>query len=223
MFHKPRFVNLVSYVLFAISLGIIITAFAFTMNVDVLKDWHLTLPNGAIHAGDTILVESTYTKVRPVNGTAVRYLECENATNSYIRYPINQAVADRAPGSRTGTGISIVIPESVPDLPAKCRISVLIKYPVYPWRTVSEYNATQSFTLLPKVVAPAVVSSTATQTSPSPIVYLSPSLPQDTSITNSQQPDSSQPSAAPVATETVTQPSLIQRILSPITKLLGGL
>ena len=196
MFHKPRLVNLLSYILFAASAVVLVVLVAFTMQVDVLKNWKLELPSGPIHAGDTIVVQSTYTKVRAVTGVATRYLECASVQGAFIRYPINQATADRAPGVSIGTGVVLKIPETVPGLPAQCRISINVRYQVYPWRAVTEFTSTNgTFILLPSR-SPGAVSSLANQTSQTLVALPSPvqgsSSSQTSAAANTLQSDSSQ-------------------------------
>ena len=212
VFHRPRLINVISFVLFAISAVILASVVAFTVNVDVLEDWKLKLPPGDIHVDDTVVVESTYTKLREVTGKAVRYLECVNTAGAIVRYPINEARADRAPGSRTGTGVIIKVPAVVPVLQAKCRISINVTYQVYPWRTVVEFQSTDEFTLLPSV-AREVVSSAATQTSQSLSasqgLVRSNSYVENTSPAQAVQQDSSQPIAEPVSQP---EPSGLRRV-----------
>jgi hypothetical protein len=151
MFDKIRNasrVQLVSYFLFAASFLILLASAYMTFNVDVLKNWKLTLPEQKIYAGDKITVQSVYTKTMNVKGESVRYLDCQNKDDITIRYPLNQAIADRA-ARAGGTGVVVVMPDTVPDLPAKCRVSIVIDYPVFPWRHVIETNETEEFTLHP--------------------------------------------------------------------------
>lgn len=217
--HAPKLINVLSFVLFATSAAILVGVVVFTVNIDVLTNWNLALPSGDIHAGDTVLIESTYTKLRAVTGTAHRYLDCENGTNSFIRYAINQAVADHAPGGKTGTGITLKIPTDVPDLPATCRVSVNVVYKVYPWRSVTEFNSTKDFTLLPALsAAPAVVSEVTTQTNQSLVVD------QGQVSGSASSPSSSQPTTTPTpAQSNIQQPGVVMRVVTSVTSLLKRL
>ena len=127
--HIPSSTRLVSYVLFLISFAILGATAAYTLNVRVLANWQLILPKQPIHAGDPVTIQSSYTKLRPVTGVASRYLDCKNESGAIIRYPINQATADHAPGTSTGTGVVVQMPTTIPDLPADCRFSINIRYP----------------------------------------------------------------------------------------------
>lgn len=221
-----RRANLITGTLFAMSAAILIGVVYFAFNIQVLKDWRLTLPSGPIHAGDTIVVASTYTKLRQVTGTSMRTLECEARPDVFISTPLNKVSANRSPGT-TGTGVLVTIPnqiQGITTLPDTCRVCIALTYPVLPGRTVPYFKCTVDFTLLSKT-APATVSASTTQTSPSQSVPVatapnsSVSSSDNTVAQPAQQPDTSQlPTPAVPAS-----PSLIQRILSPISKLLGWL
>jgi hypothetical protein len=224
VFHKPRLINIISYVLFGVSALILAGVISLTMNVDVLRDWKITLPPGDIHVGDTVVLQSTYTKLRSITGTATRYLDCINGGGTNVRYPINEARADRAPGSRTGTGVILKIPTVVPNLPAKCRISIVVAYKVYPWRTVTEFQSSREFTLLPSVT-PVGESSSATQTSqslsvvPGPVAGSSSNnalVSEDVQSSILQNPGNQQA----VSVDPEPRPNFIQRLLMSVTNVL---
>lgn len=193
-----------AYVLFFLAGGILTlsTVFLFTNNVDVLKNWVLVLPNQDIHEGDTITIASQYIKVRAVTGVATRYLECQNTQGISIRYPLNNAVADRAPGN-TGTGITIKVPNTIPNPPAKCRFSINVLYHIYPLKNVTEFVASKWFTLLPlassqpepQSATQTTSSQTLTQSQPQSIGTVPSS--NSTPSTPAAQSNNSQPSDPP--------------------------
>lgn len=154
---KPTGIQVFSYALFALSAVILFASFLLTMNITVIKDWKLSVPIADIHAGDTVTLVSQYTKVRDVTGTSVRYIECQNSNHIYIRYPLNEAVANRAAG-HGGTGVVVKVPETIPALPTTCKFTIALEYDVYPWRKVNISQSTQSFQLLPKLATPQEVS-----------------------------------------------------------------
>lgn len=221
--HKPRFLNIISYSLFLISAGMIVVVVLLTRNMQVLANWKLTLPTGPIRVGDTIVVASTYTKLRQVTGSSTRTIECAYGKGIYISTPLDKAIANRAPG-KTGTGIVVKIPAAltgVKALPDPCHICVSISYPVLPLRTVSYFKCTKDFNLLP-AVAPATVSSAAIRTSPVQV-----SLPSHTS---SQSADGSMSSSNSSSDTTPSQsnfeqpaaPSLVNRAFSGIRHIIDS-
>lgn len=141
--------RMVSYALFAFSLVLIALTLYFLSSVRVLENWSLRVPPGDIHAGDRLVLLSEYTKTRDVDGEAMRYIECMTKdTKIFIRYPINQAAANRAKG-KAGTGIPLVVPRDIPDLPTTCKFSISITYEVLPFKKDYQKNSTQEFQLLP--------------------------------------------------------------------------
>lgn len=137
-----------SYVLFGLSFVILLMAFLLTRNVDVLQNLKLTNPPGEIHAGQTVIVTTSFVKVRDVVGESTRYIECQTKDGIPIRYIVNTAKANR-PIGKGGTGIQVEIPNSIPNVPTKCHFSISVEYHVYPWRTVNETANSPDFTLLP--------------------------------------------------------------------------
>lgn len=147
--NRLRVANVVLYVLSGSIITASLTAgYLFIAPVDVLRDWRIVLPQQAIHAGDEITVQSIYTKVRNVTGHATRYIECDNKAGVSVRYQLNEAIANRGAGHQ-GTGIVLKIPDDIPDLPALCRISTAVDYPVYSFRSHYEYTASDPFPLQP--------------------------------------------------------------------------
>lgn len=149
--HRFNSTVITAYILFFLAGGIVTLSgvFLLTHSVDVLQNWVLMLPAGDIHEGDTVTLSSQYTKVRSVSGVATRYIECKNPTRLIIRYPLNTAVADRALGN-SGTGITLALPDTIPNTPTQCRFSINVLYHIYPGRDAVEFVASKWFTLLPK-------------------------------------------------------------------------
>lgn len=206
--------KLFTSILFILSLLILGSTAYYVSDIKVIQDWKLTLPDKPIHAGDTIIVASTYTKLREVTGEATRYVDCWTKDNILISYPINVAIADRASGVKKGTGLILVMPTVIPDLPAKCSIRVNIKYKVLPLRTVHVTNTTAEFTLLPVAITSRDIP---------PTVVVKP----EGEVVTKENTESSAPKttvAPPPATpSTPSEPNLLDRILQPITNLLGGI
>lgn len=175
MLNKIRGISAVKWMTISLaflSIASLLASVYMTFSIDVITDWKLTMPDKKIHAGDTIVVESDYIKTRDVTGKATRDIDCQNKEGSYIRYHMNEAIANRAARSG-GTGLEVKIPTNIPNLPTTCKIAVTIDYPVLPWRTVTEANETDEFTLYPErkdVARDERGASSGTSQTPSPVV-----------------------------------------------------
>jgi hypothetical protein len=190
MMKLPSKSSIVTNIMFALSIIIFLSTVIFTMRIDVVKDWRLELPQGEIHAGDTIVVSSMYTKLRDVSGESKRYVECKNQNGVPIRYEINQAVANRKSG-KGGTGIEIVVPD-IPNLPKMCKIQVSICYKVIPLKCSYENNETTEFQLLPKLGGSLDASQEATTSGrvQEPVLFQQViSYPNDTPVATPVQQD----------------------------------
>lgn len=224
--------RLATYGLLVFALFTFAATVYMTFNIDVLQEWRLELPKqDKIHVGDKITIASIYHKTMNVKGTSVRYLDCKNKDGIEIRYPLNQAVADRAP-KKGGTGIVVVMPDTIPDLPARCRVAVVIDYPVLPWRHVIETEETREFTLHPKEVASVSSESNEPQrtteipvpATPSPastVASVPSSSTNDTPINYSAQQDISQ--GEPVSNQTIELEPTPQPVIRPCTLGLLGI
>jgi hypothetical protein len=198
------------------------------LQIDVLKDWRLELPKQDIHVGDTIIVDSLYTKLMQVSGESTRYLECKNKNGIYIRYELNKAVANRGAGT-SGTGVELVMPNTVPNVPATCRINITIEYNIYVLRTVIETANSKEFTLLPasqKQDASQKTSQTQVE-SVGRLDVIDVSYPNTTPAEQPKQQDISQKqqnvqqtseSETPPATP---QPTILEQIIHPIQPLIN--
>lgn len=143
-------VRIVTYILFFLSLGMLaITTFMAFNSFNVLAEWTLTLPDKRIEAGDKVVIQSVYNKLRTAEGDATRYLECKDKNGVFLRYELNQRRADRKAG-KGGTGIDVVVPAAIPDLPTTCKFSVSICYDTFlPWYCYPESETTKEFILYP--------------------------------------------------------------------------
>jgi hypothetical protein len=197
--------NIASTLMFLTSAVILVAVVLFTLHIHVVKDWTLTVLGGDKHAGDTITVQSVYTKTRPVSGMASSYIECKSGSGSYVRYHINDARADRAPGY-ADTGVVLKLPTDIPNLPTSCHISISVAYPVYPWRMVTEYAATKDFALLPNSETQTVILTSQTQSPALPAVR--PVAASSSPSTTSSVKVSSSPNPAP--STTASQPDSSQ-------------
>lgn len=131
----------------AIVASTVVMAYLLLVPVSVLKNWNVSIVNmqPSYKAGDTVIVQSTYTKTRNINGIAHRHLECTSAQVQDESYLISSAVANHPEGQKTGTGVKIVIPNIA--APAKCHVSIDVNYKVFPFRTVTQYNHSADFTV----------------------------------------------------------------------------
>jgi hypothetical protein len=219
----PRKANIITGSLFLSSAAILIGVVYFAMNIEVIKDWTLTLPNSDIHAGDTIVVASRYTKLKQVRGTSVRSLECQSTPGIFVSYPLSKVSANRAPGN-TGTGIIVTMPEQligVQKLPDTCRVCIALSYPVLPGRTVPYFKCTKNFTLLP---VPGSQTSKEESQSLGSVSEQSNSYPNTTAGSAAVQSNNVQPAGqAQTPAQPSSSPSLLEHILQPITNLIGGL
>lgn len=203
-----------------ISLSILLLSFTTysLIKIDVIEDktWNLILPEGEIRAGDTIYVQSQYNKLRQVEGSAERYVECWTEDHILVVYLVSKAVANRAAG-KGGTGLPIPIPSNIPDLPTLCHIRVVVKYHVLPFRNVIEVKSTKDFMLLPASASTESPTSTGTNQSPSQsqLQNLS-SLPNPTPLAVSSQSNISQPTPQSPPEEK----SFIEELLNPVKNLL---
>lgn len=155
--NKMKLVNIAQYVLAgAIVVGSLTIGVLTMYPVDVLDNWKITVPEKSYYAGDTAVIYSTYTKKRDVTGIAKRYIECENQNSASIRYPLNEAVADRKAGERTGTAVVVKLPSDIPNLPTECRINIAVTYKVNAFKEVHESETSNSFQLLPVKGKPSI-------------------------------------------------------------------
>jgi hypothetical protein len=220
--------QVVSYCLLALSALLLLACVYMTYSIDVVTDWKLSLPEKKIHVGDTVVVASTYKKLRDVTGEASRFLDCNTKQGVSIRYPVNKASASRGASDhrQTGTGIVLVIPNTIPDLPTKCRIAVSIDYPVLPWRHVIENNETKDFTLYPAVKSSVKPVSGGSQRT-SQTQGLNPSSVSSTKNTPSVKKMPSNTSQKPASTSSpskITSPPKTQTVCDSIVlPLLGTL
>ena len=225
-------INLLSYLLLLLSAITLVATVYFLSNIKVLENWKLSIPNTEIHVGDTVTIESTYNKLRDTSGESTRYITCKNKAGLWVRYELNRATSDRAKG-KGGTGIVVIIRRDIADVPTQCKFEVAIRYEVLPFRSVHVVNETNTFTLYPEKVTESSSneSLTATQTSQSPTAppsrsNSSVSYPNNTPpaqqlpSNSSQQSDNPAPEPSP---PTPQQPSLINRVLNPVTNILDGI
>lgn len=113
--------------------------------ITVLDNWNLSVPNTVYSPGKTVLVHSESDKVRAVAPLAHRNIECKNSTGNYISYHLTDVQ-----GVNNGVGhhtsqIPFKIPDIIPGLPTTCRFSIDVEYQVYPFRTINQYTASNTF------------------------------------------------------------------------------
>lgn len=197
--------NLIAYGLFALSLLILAGTAYFMFNIKVLENWTLTVKQADIHVGDTVIVESTYTKLRTTgsDSEATRYIICKNSSNVWVRYEVSRATANRAAG-KGGTGIPITIRRDIADVPTTCKFSIVISYKVLPFRTVVVANESNEFLVLPERTVPitsAVPAQVPIASTPSRV----PTSNAPAAVSGSSR-SSYSPSSNPTPSNTPRQP-----------------
>lgn len=147
MISRIRIANAALYTLAAVIFATTaVFLYLFVAPMPVLKNWRIVAPAGNYHVGDTIIIQSLFTKLRPVDGVAHRSLECTGAQGADVAYPVNIATANHVAQAKAGVGIPIVIP-LIPT-PTKCRLAISIEYKIYPFRTVTEFATSNQFNVV---------------------------------------------------------------------------
>lgn len=207
--NKYKLLDIASMVIIVLVLFIIAMFFYIRFwPIDVIKNqtWVLcTAPltnhrcetgTPTFHVGDGVPVYINSDKIRNVGGTFTVSAECKNQTGSFVSYPISESHVNRAKG-HVETEIDTKIPDKIPTLPTTCRIAYVLEYSVYSFRSFSEYNFSNEFTLLP------AEKPTVTQQDTSfPVNYFPPTTPVVNSPAPVRQPvkdTSGEPSTAPSA------------------------
>ncbi len=209
------------------SIGLVVSAlfiaFVILFPVDVLTNWKIRIAKDHYTLGETVVIESLYTKniESSVHSVVTRYLECKNGNGVYVRYELNQALATAPQNISGGTGIIVKIPEDIAevDLPTDCYFAISVDYDISPRRAKAEYNRSQNFVLSkPKV----------TKVEQKPIA-INPT-PQISGKTEKPEIIIKDPVKLPAKTPTTpvmpvkpveTKKNPVQRLLDPIFKLLG--
>lgn len=235
-----NFTRIFTKLLIVASLVVLASTAYFVVKLDVLVDWRIEIPTATeYHAGDTIVVESIYTKLRQVEGEARRYVECETRPGVYVSYLVNEVPADRRAGSG-GTGIEIPIPRGIANLPTDCRIRISIDYPVLPFRHVTEVATSDTFRLLPEREEDRIRRESGNEnvSDSQNIAAQVPASSQNVSYPNNTPPnqtetvtnDTQTPDSPTIETpELERQPGVVEglirgvdEIVSNVTNLLGG-
>lgn len=106
--------------------------------IQVLTDWHVTVPEQSYNRGDTVHVTSVANKIRPAAGKVTRVLECDQPGDRTTSYTLNSSDAANRVGY-TNRSYDIVLPRAITYTPTNCRIIITINYKVFSeLRTVSE-------------------------------------------------------------------------------------
>jgi hypothetical protein len=225
---KHNLTSIITYLLLVLSIGIFFGTTYFVMNIKVLDDWQLTLPAGEIHVGDTVVLQSSYKKLREAGGESVRYIQCQNRNGVWIRYELNRATANRQAGVG-GTGVVLTVRRDIADVPTTCKFTISIRYDVLPFRDVYVSNETKQFKLLTERTEPASgVSAATTENNQSPAAPADPapiqssvSYLQPTPIPLIQQPNSSQAATEPPESAPPAPPqSIIERLMDTVRGIL---
>lgn len=214
------FINSVS---FAIILSAVVFAYISLVPIDVLKDWHYTIHKDTYSTGETILITSTYRKVRAITGNSRRYIYCKTPSGSYNRKELGDAPADRPPQAGT-TDIYLSIPTDLPTLPTTCYIEVDIDYTIYTFRKFVETNRTAEFTVIEGKNTPNVTSGGATSGN---VIAGNPPIIVQNEIQPSPEEDTTAPESEDSPVTPNNQPGVINRavdgIQNGVSKLLKGI
>lgn len=152
----------------------------------------------SFHVGDTVPIYINSDKVRNVGGYFTVTAECKDKAGVFVSYPISESHVNRAKG-HVETEIDTKIPGRIPNLPTTCRIAYVLEYSVYSFRSFSEYNFSNEFTVseaVPVTQEPQTTNNTS-------ISYFAPQntvTPPQTSPSGSggSQAPNTQPATAPV-------------------------
>lgn len=147
MLNRMKVANAALYVLaIAILCATALATFLFIAPETVLKDWRVVAPTGNYHVGETIVVQSLFTKLKDVDGVSHRSLLCTDPQGATVAYMINDAIANHQAQSKAGVGVPVTIPLVV--TPTKCKLAISIEYKIYPFRTITEYATSNSFNVV---------------------------------------------------------------------------
>lgn len=249
------------YVIFLIFVAVALAAIPVTVSykvheentlanapVDVIKNWTIHVDNTKIyHPGDTVIVDSHFTKLLDVTGTAVRYIQCRkpapNQNEWDALYLANKVPAVQGKTANGHSTYNIGIPLNPGVLPSTCRLYIASTYDVNEYHPAFQEHAySNTFTVQPVDLSgktiiytndPQTTSDTVNsivklpdQTQPI-IIYennTGSSPAQNDSNNTTTQPstdDESIPENAPTTNE--GQKNIIQRVVGGVTNLLGGL
>lgn len=113
---------------------------------DVLKNWKLTVPSGTYHAGDTVHVHNEVNKTKALKPIAHRNIECLS-DGKFISYHLADVQGVNNNQGHISSNIDFVVPFIIPTKPATCRFSLVAVYKVNIFRTVIEYQPSNTFTV----------------------------------------------------------------------------
>lgn len=135
--------------LFVISLLLISLIFFLLLfwPITVLKNWSLIVPSGNYYPGDTVEVHSQSTKIRAAVPLAHRNIECKNSSGMYVSYHLADVQGVNNSVGHHSSQIPFIIPDTIPNLPTTCRFSIDVEYQLYPFRTINQYTASNTFKL----------------------------------------------------------------------------
>lgn len=138
-----RFITLrnINFVLFLAVLGLL--SIVLFVGVDVLAcpdnrrnqcqgDFYVHVDDSKQYKiGSEIIVTSEFLKKRTSSGEAKRYIECQNPDGQFSnRFPIGESTADQQTGT-SARQVHLRVPLGVQaPLPATCRITINIEYPI---------------------------------------------------------------------------------------------
>lgn len=115
--------------------------------ISVLKDWSLTVPSGTYNLNEAVNVTAVSTKTRALAPLAHRNIECKNPQGQYISYHLTDVQGVNNNVGHHVSQIPFKIPSIIPSLPTTCRFSIDVEYQVYPFRTINQYVASNTFEL----------------------------------------------------------------------------
>lgn len=112
----------------------------------ILDNWTLRVPE-QITVGKEFDVISDSSKLAAIKGEFERSVECINSSGVHNIYTLSSGTSDRQPGEDESIEYSLIIPDSIPDLPRQCTYRVEGCYKVNIFRKKCEYAESNVFTL----------------------------------------------------------------------------
>lgn len=126
----------------------LVVAIIFATPVTVLRDWSIRTTSDTYHLNDTIVLQSSSTKLRDATGKVSRTIECDSGKDSVIGYNLNLSEAKRPAGTATST-YGLKIPSNIVDLPATCRVVIAVDYKVLLVRNIHDNAVSNDFKVFP--------------------------------------------------------------------------
>lgn len=132
-----------------IVLSCVLFAYMALSPIDILQNWKLTVDTSKEYKeGSVLTVNTQFDKVRSITGISKRYIICDTPNNANVRFPLNEADADRGETVSNREQIYFTIPTTLPSLPANCEVEIVIEYTVYSFRKHLEIQRSNPFKVI---------------------------------------------------------------------------